>query len=217
MSIERASFSRSALTEHEKSELRGVTALADQLYHFMVQRSADINAVHIHNARSGAVQEIISELLKARLGFGEEVVIPPHLGLVTRARPDFYYELSPGRGVIAEVERGGTTTNNHDLKDMWKAHISPNAQHLFLIVPVSNWQASGLPRERPFRTVSRRLGAFFGDQRREVDVVSVHLFGYGGNLLRASDIDYQYGTTQYTPEVTTESNATSPSFEKSGR
>ena len=36
----------------------------------------------------------------------------------------------------------------------------------------------GSPREKPFPLVARRLGAFFGDPRREIDVVSVHVFGY---------------------------------------
>ena len=78
----------------------------------------------------------------------------------------------------SEVERGGTTTNNHDLKDLWKAHVAPDAHHLFLIVPNNNWRADGTPREKPFPLVARRLGAFFGDQRREIDVLGVHIFGY---------------------------------------
>ena len=84
--------------------------------------------------------------------------------------------------MLAEVERGGTTTNNHDLKDFWKAHIAPDAHHLFLIVPHSNWKRDGTGREKPFKHVCRRLRAFFGDPRREVDVVSVHIFGYGREL-----------------------------------
>jgi hypothetical protein len=31
--------------------------------------------------------------------------------------------------------------------------------------------------------VSLRLSAFFGDRRREVDVLSVHVFGYGSETL----------------------------------
>jgi hypothetical protein len=46
------------------------------------------------------------------------VGLTPQDGLVTRARPDFYYRLSDCRGILSEVERGGTTTNNHDLKDL---------------------------------------------------------------------------------------------------
>lgn len=112
------------------------------------------------------------------LGFDEEVVIRPEDQFVTRARPDFYYDLGNDRGILAEVERGGTTTNNHDLKDLWKAHVSPNTHHLFLIVPESNWRPDGSAREKPFPIVARRLGAFFGNPRREIDVVSLHVYGY---------------------------------------
>ena len=102
---------------------------------------------------------------------------------MTRARPDFYYPLDEGRGIIAEIERGGTTTNNHDLKDFWKTHIAKDAHHLFLDVPMANWNEAGKARERPYTKVVRRLQAFFGDERREVDVLSAHVFGYGSEVL----------------------------------
>ncbi|WP_418606158.1 hypothetical protein [Georgenia sp. SUBG003] len=154
--------------------------IASQLQSYLASSAAELNAVHIHGAGSAAVQAIVSRLLRDELGFSEEVVIDPSDGLVTRARPDFYYQLRPGRGIIGEVERGGTTTNNHDLKDFWKAHIAPFVQHLFLVVPMANWRADGSQREKPFPLVAHRLSAFFGDPRREVDVLSVNLFGYGG-------------------------------------
>ena len=106
--------------------------------------------LHVHGAKSKAIQDHFAILLSEELGFREEVVLTPQSGLVTQARPDFFFELNDGRGIIAEVERGGTTTNNHDLKDLWKAHVAPDAQHLFLIVPHNNWKGDGSPRERPF-------------------------------------------------------------------
>jgi hypothetical protein len=48
----------------------------------------------------------------------------------------------------------------------------------FLVVPEELKNAAGLVRERPFPKVVRRVGAFFGDPRREVDVLSAHVFGY---------------------------------------
>ncbi|MHA7132729.1 hypothetical protein [Oerskovia turbata] len=164
-------------------ELSQVDDIAHLLFSHLEQRRHEIDLVHVHGAASSAVQSIVSELLTTSIGFGEEVVITPEDGLVTRARPDFYYRLGPGRGIIAEVERGGTTTNNHDLKDFWKAHISPTAQHLFLIVPMANWNGVGGAREKPYARVTQRVGAFFGDPRREVDVVSAHIFGYGSETL----------------------------------
>src|SRR5665647_1198680 len=38
---------------------------------------------------------------------------------------------------------------------------------------------NGAARQRPFHRVSGRIAAFFGDPRREVDVLSAHVFGYG--------------------------------------
>ena len=155
-----------------------VDGLAEKLLAHIVATTAEIATLHVHGAKSKAIQDHFAILLREELGFGEEVVLTPQSGLVTRARPDFFFELANGRGIIAEVERGGTTTNNHDLKDLWKAHVAPDAHHLFLIVPHNNWKGDGSPRERPFQTVARRLGAFFGDPRREIDVLSVHVFAY---------------------------------------
>jgi hypothetical protein len=44
----------------------------------------------------------------------------------------------------------------------------------------NNWKADGSPRERPFQIVARRLGAFFGDPRREIDILTAHVFAYRG-------------------------------------
>ena len=183
MPLDYARFVRHAPSAAEQSEVLIVDGLADALFLHLHAVEAEIARVHIFNAQSSAVQSIVAELLRKRLGFTEEVVLTPELGFVTSARPDFYFSLAEGRGVLAEVERGGTTNNNHDLKDLWKTHIAIDAQHLFLVVPLANWNAQGRAREKPFKRVSRRLGAFFGDERREVDVLSVHVFGYGALTL----------------------------------
>lgn len=167
-----------ALPPQFEPELERVDSLARELIAHISETQAAIAALHIHGAQSQSLQSHFAQLLRVKLGFEEEVVLTPQDGFVTRARPDFFFALGEGRGIIAEVERGGTTTNNHDLKDLWKAHVAPNAQHLFLIVPTNNWKADGTARERPFQIVSRRLGAFFGDKRREVDVLSAHVFAY---------------------------------------
>ena len=179
---------RSALSDAEARELERVDALAERLRSHLARTEQDINAVHIHGAQSGDVQRIVARLLHEELGFDQEMPFAREVGLTTQVRPDFIFRLEPGRGILAEVERGGTTTNNHDLKDFWKTHIAPDAQHLFLVVPHANWSAAGKARERPFVRVSQRLGAFFGDERREVDVVSVHIFGYGSESLSSAPI-----------------------------
>jgi hypothetical protein len=171
-------FARHALTPAEAAEAATVDGIAATLERFLDQESPRIDAAHVHGAQSKTIQDIIGGLLLGA-GFATEVVLTPEDGLVTRARPDFFLRLAPGRGILAEVERGGAVTNNHDLKDIWKAHIAPDAQHLFLIVPNSNFSADGSPREKPFARVQSRASSFFGDPRREVDVVSLHVFGYG--------------------------------------
>lgn len=169
---------RAAIPPEYVEELAQVDDLAQKLLSHIAFTRSEIAAIHVHGAQSKAIQNHFAKLLRVDLGFGEEVVLTPQTGFVTQARPDFVFPLAEGRGIIAEVERGGTTTNNHDLKDVWKAHIAPDAHHLFLIVPVNNWKADGTARERPFQIVARRLGAFFGDPRREIDVLSAHVFAY---------------------------------------
>lgn len=156
-----------------------VDRLAGELASHIRASDDRIGRAHVHGAKSGEIQAVVADLLKGGLGFREEVVLTKDHGFVTGARPDFFYRISPSRGILAEVERGGTVNNNHDLKDLWKAHIAPDAQHLFLIVPNANWTATGGVRERPFARVSNRLSAFFGDPRREIDVLSLHIFSYG--------------------------------------
>lgn len=179
MAIEYERFQRSHLEARYIESLHAVDRLAKQLREALDLESEAIDASHVHGASSSAVQRIVSSILKDHLGFEEEVVLTPESGIVSRPRPDYIYRLGRGEGVIAEVERGGTVTNNHDLKDIWKVHIAPDAQHLFLIVPNSNWRADGQSRERPYVRVTHRIGAFFGDPRREIDVLTCHVFGYG--------------------------------------
>lgn len=169
---------KAKISPEQAIELNAVDRLAEKLLAHIGATKDEIALLHVHGASSKAIQDHFAKLLREDLGFGEEVVLTPQTGLVTHARPDFFFELAQGRGILAEVERGGTTTNNHDLKDLWKAHVAPDAHHLFLIVPHNNWKGDGSPRERPFQIVARRLGAFFGDPRREIDVLSAHVFAY---------------------------------------
>ncbi len=172
-------FVRSGLTAQERGEIEVVDRLAASLAEYLDEKASQIAEVHVWGAQSKAVQDVVAQLLQHRLDFEEEYVLTPEEGLVVKPRPDFYRRLSRGRGILAEVERGGTTANNHDLKDLWKAHLASAAQHLFLIVPLVNFKESGQPRDRPCSQVVKRLAIFFGEPRREVDVVSLHIFGYG--------------------------------------
>lgn len=171
-------LARDVVDAEEQVELARVDDLAQQLLHHLKAEAPEIAKLHIHGAPSMAIQVRVGQLLESRLGFGSEVLLTPDDGFVTRARPDFFFPLSEASGVIAEVERGGTTANNHDLKDLWKTHIAVNAKHLFLIVPQELFNESGAVRERPFPKVARRMGAFFTSPRTHVDVLGVHVFGY---------------------------------------
>lgn len=169
---------RATLSEAEINEMHRVDAIADQLRTHLTAKADVLRDLHVYNAQSKAIQTEVGSLLERQLSFRSEAVLTRQDGLVTQARPDFYFDLGRERGILAEVERGGTTANNHDLKDLWKTHIAVNAHHLFLVVPEALTNEQGRVRERPFVKVVRRMGAFFGDPRREVDVVSVHVFGY---------------------------------------
>lgn len=178
MPIHRRAFEKAAPSPNEQAEIARVADVVDQLVEKLSQQDVEINRAHVVGAQSSVIQAIVGATLR-EIGFGEEVVLTPQDGLVTRSRPDFVLPLAPGRGVMAEVERGGTVNNNHDLKDMWKAHIAIDIQHLVLVVPNLNWTKLGGGRERPYPRVCSRVGAFFGDSRREVDVLSAHVIGYG--------------------------------------
>ncbi|MBM6401235.1 hypothetical protein [Phycicoccus sonneratiae] len=143
MGIEYRRLQRSVLEDRHAESLAAVDRLADELRRALEAESVAIDVAHVHGASSAAVQSIVSSILKDRLGFREEQLLSPDDGLVSKPRPDFFHRLGPGQGVIAEVERGGTVTNNHDLKDIWKEDIAADVQHLFLIVPNSNWRRTG--------------------------------------------------------------------------
>lgn len=176
--VEYARFVRRSVSPTEEAEIARVDVMAQQLRTSLGSIAERIAQVHVHNAQSKAVQTLVADRLRQDLSFVEEHVLDPQEGFVSRARPDIYFDLGDGRGVLAEVERGGTVTNNHDLKDMWKAHMAAEAHHLFLVVPIANVDNIGQARERPFVRVRARIGAFFGEPRREIDVLSAHIFGY---------------------------------------
>ena len=97
----------------EARELARVDALASRLDAEIDLKATRLATLHVHGAKSTALQAEFSVLLKTELGFGEEVVLTPQEGLVTQARPDFFFELGPGRGSSpksSEAERRRTIT-----------------------------------------------------------------------------------------------------------
>jgi hypothetical protein len=171
-------YVRGSITRTEERELIEVDRLARGLRAHLESQRAQLAEGHIHGARSSVIQDLVAEHLVAERQFVSESTVLSGAAIQAKPRADFFGRLGEGRGIIVEVERGGTTTNNHDLKDVWKTHLAEDAHHLFLIVPEFNFRADGSQRERPYSAVVRRLAPFFGDPRREVDVLSAHIFGY---------------------------------------
>ena len=151
-------------------------AIAQDLLQYMNQDDvqAKIAERHVLGAASGEIQEIILGKANA-LGFHSE-----KRGLfadypTARLRPDYYLAMGDS-GIIMEVERGKTTTNNMDFLDLWKCHICKSAHFLFLIVPKVRPSANGT-KMRLFRQVGNRLATFF-EPENHVNVEAVFLFGY---------------------------------------
>lgn len=91
-------------------------------------------------------------------------------------RPDYYLAIQ-GTGIILEVERGKTTTNNMDLLDFWKCHLCPKAHYLFLLVPKALKHNDGMTPKKEFTSVKRRL-AFFFEEANYTNVRGLALYGY---------------------------------------
>lgn len=133
-----------------------------------------IAAVHQVGASSAEVQQAILPGAEM-LGFVSEKKGLFQAYPVPALRPD-YYKAVQDTGILLEVERGKTTTNNMDLLDLWKCHICEHSEYLFLLVPqVRPTQKGG--NTRPFKQVRSRLGTFFMPNNY-VNVEAVFLFGY---------------------------------------
>jgi hypothetical protein len=93
-----------------------------------------------------------------------------------KLRPD-YYRAVEGSGILLEVERGKTTTNNMDLLDFWKCHLCRTADYLFLMVPQALQHNPTMTPKREYNSVVKRLDTFFV-KGNETNVRAVHIFGY---------------------------------------
>jgi hypothetical protein len=92
----------------------------------------------------------------------------------TRLRPDWFRSVGSS-GILLEVERGKTLTNNMDLLDLWKCHICREADHLFLVVPLKVQRTTTL--ESVYARVVTRMNTFVLPGN-EVRVLSIAVFGY---------------------------------------
>jgi len=93
-----------------------------------------------------------------------------------RLRPDYYRPIE-GSGILLEVERGKTTTNNMDLLDFWKCHLCRTADYLFLMVPQALKHNDLMTPKKEYNSVVKRLDTFFV-VGNETNVRAAHIFGY---------------------------------------
>jgi len=135
---------------------------------------ARIVAANRPRVASQTVQSAFGPAAKA-LGFESE-----RTGLfadtIAGLRPDYFLAMGT-TGILLEVERGKTTTNNMDLLDFWKCHICGVAHYLFLLVPRELRHNDEMSPKREFETVARRLKPFF-EPDRYTNVRGLCLFGY---------------------------------------
>ena len=165
-----------------KAELRSaetfgeVSALAKGFLKYLSRPVVceQIALVHKLGASSVEVQKVVLPGAQA-LGFISEKTGLFQGSAVSALRPDYYAKVGES-GILLEVERGKTTTNNMDLLDFWKCHICEHAEYLFLLVPNERPSESGRVM-RHFKQVQSRLGTFF-TPRNYVNVEAVFLFGY---------------------------------------
>ena len=157
-------------------DTRSVNAISDQLLHHLNTSEALrlLEHANLPGVWSAAVQETFLPFA-LELGFTSEAQ-----GLFAeyenRLRPD-YFRAVGGSGILLEVERGKTTTNNMDLLDFWKCHLCRHADYLFLMVPQALMHNATMTPKREYNSVVRRLETFFMPDNA-TNVRAVHIFGY---------------------------------------
>ena len=168
------SFWRNDVSESER--LR-VSALAKSLLEHLCTDDicAKIKLANVLHKPSHLVQECILDFVREQ-GFQSEKKGLFSNYSTAHLRPDYYLELSPGRGVILEVERGKSLPNNMDLLDLWKCHICDHAQYLFLLVPYVRLDKHGKAM-KIFDKVVDRLSPFFLE-RNYVNVDGLFIFAF---------------------------------------
>jgi hypothetical protein len=163
-------------SEIDLTTFKIVDEVAEELHRYLDEKEAQqlLLERHILGTSSAAIQEIV--LTKAhQLGFEDEKKGLFATYEVSALRPDYFRPVGD-TGILLEVERGKTTTNNMDLLDLWKCHICHHASYLFLVVPKFRMGETG-PGIQQFSYVRKRLAPFFEPQNY-VNVEAVFLFGY---------------------------------------
>lgn len=160
----------------QTDEFHQVTTIAEHLRDHLntAPIQAAIALAHRPRSPSSLVQAAFLQFATG-LGFRNEAT-----GLFAdyqkRLRPDYFLAVG-STGILLEVERGKTITNNMDMLDFWKCHLCVSAHYLFLLVPQELQHGETGFTERPYSAVISRLAPFF-EARNHTNVRGLFVFGY---------------------------------------
>jgi len=161
----------------DSQEFRQVQLVRDSLLDYLNQPEA-IAAIKNVNQPGKSSSEIQASFLEhaQKLGFRSEATGLfagyPTSGL----RPDYFMPIGDS-GILIEVERGKTTINNMDFLDLWKCHVCPVADYLFLMVPRALVQNQTMRPRNEYGTVLKRMETFFMPGNY-TNVRALTVFGY---------------------------------------
>jgi len=160
----------------ENHESRAVRDISDKLLaHLNTGDALELMlAANLPGTSSAEVQATFLPFA-TELGFTSEAK-GLFLEYENKLRPDYFRPIG-GLGILLEVERGKTTTNNMDLLDFWKCHLCKRADYLFLMVPQALKHNDTMTPKREYNSVVKRLETFFVPGN-STNVRAVHIFGY---------------------------------------
>jgi len=155
-----------------KSELKEIFKISNIIEEYLNQREVNqrIQNCNVKGTGSQVIQKIIEEIA-IPLGFKDV-----KQGLFKKykdsgLRPDFYKKIRKN-GILMELERGKTTTNNMDLLDIYKCHICEEANHLFLFVPIEVSHPKNI-----YKSVYKKVENFFYEENY-LKIDSAIVLGY---------------------------------------
>ena len=163
--------------DKDEAEFQRVLQVAQSLRTYIdsVEVKKKIAVANVHGKPSQEIQACIIDHAKV-LGFQSEKKKLFSKYKTAALRPDYYLQLSAGRGIILEVERGKILANNMDLLDLWKCHICTEAQYLFLMVPMLRPAKNGKIL-KAFPKVVARMDSFF-HKGNYTNVYGLFIFGF---------------------------------------
>lgn len=174
MTTLRTVFTQSEWTDSD--EYREVLDISDRLLEHLNTPEAQALMIDANlPGRSSAEVQATFLPFALDLGFTSEAK-GLFLEYENKLRPD-YFRKTEHNGILLEVERGKTTTNNMDLLDMWKCHLCRHADYLFLMVPQALRHNPAMTPKKEYNAVVKRLNTFFIDGNL-TNVRSLHVFGY---------------------------------------